>query len=118
MTVSGPAWPCRSSTNSSPPRRATVSVSAHRRRQALGHDLEQAVADIVAQGVVDVLEAIEVDEHHGEPRAVARRRVDRLLQAVVQQRAVGEPGERIVVGLLLDARLVDARSVMSSTVPS
>ena len=30
----------------------------------------------------------------------------RLLQAVVQQRAVGEPGERVVVRLLLDARLV------------
>jgi hypothetical protein len=34
--------------------------------QALGHGLEQMVADVVAQRVVDALEGIEVHEQHGE----------------------------------------------------
>src|SRR5690606_19548175 len=43
-----------------------------------------------------------------EPRAVARGRQDRLLQAVVQQRPVREPRQRVVVRLLLDAGLIEA----------
>jgi hypothetical protein len=51
----------------------------HSRRQSLRHDLQQPVADVVAQRVVDELESIEVDEYDGEPSAVARGGVDRLL---------------------------------------
>ncbi len=36
-----------------------------------GHDAQQFVAGMVTQAVVDVLEAVQVDEHQREPRVVA-----------------------------------------------
>ncbi len=42
---------------------------AARLREALGNGLEQLVARVVAEAVVDLLEAVEVDEQDGE-RAV------------------------------------------------
>ena len=50
---------------------------------------------MVAEGVVDLLEVIEVDEDHAGMRLVARGHRDRLLQTVHQQHPVGQVGERI-----------------------
>ncbi len=49
--------------------------------------------------VVDLLEAVEVDEQHGgaPPRALGVGQ--RLVDAVDEQRAVGQPGQRVVGGL-------------------
>ncbi len=47
--------------NSSPPRRATVASLGDSLQQPLGHLEQQAVADGVAEGVVHVLEAVEVE---------------------------------------------------------
>jgi hypothetical protein len=61
-------------------------VSAH---------LEQhLVAAAVAEGVVERLEVVEVDEQDGDRRVVAA--LERVPDAVEQQRAVGHPGERVV----------------------
>ena len=49
-----------------------MSPGADGRGQPLGDDLEQPVADVVAEGVVDLLEPVEVDEHEGD-RAVVQR---------------------------------------------
>ena len=59
---------------------------------------QQLVADRVAERVVDALEVVEVDEHHGD--LVRAARLERLAHALGEQRAVGEPGQRIVVGLM------------------
>jgi hypothetical protein len=59
----------------------------------------------VAERVVDGLEAVEVDEHHRGLLAVAVGERERLLQAVLQQAAVGQAGERVVVGQVLRARV-------------
>jgi hypothetical protein len=64
------AW-CTSSTNSSLPRRATVSTLRRQDSDALGHFQQHAVAEAEAQGVVDVLEAVEVEHHQRERLAVA-----------------------------------------------
>ena len=56
-------------TNSSPPRRATVSPRGDAGAQALGDLLQQLVALLVAQRVVEHLEVVQVDEHQ---RAFAR----------------------------------------------
>ncbi len=48
---------------------------------------------------------VQVDEYHPDRAQVALRE-HRLAQAVVQQRAVGQPGERVVVGLVLELHLV------------
>ena len=61
---------------------------------------------MVAQAVIDELEAVEIDEGDRDLGAVALRGENRLLQAVVEQRPVGQPGQRVVVGLLLDPGLV------------
>jgi len=53
--------------------------------QAPGDRLQQAVADCVTQGVVDRLEAVQVDKQDGEHLLVALRLRDRLPDAVVQQ---------------------------------
>ena len=64
-------------------------------------DLEQdPVAGGVAEAVVDGLEVVEVDEQHSHPDAVAEGPRDRVADALVEQRPVGEVGDRIVEGLV------------------
>ena len=63
----------------------------------------------MAVGVVDRLEVVEVDVDH---RSVADAALERVLDAVHEQQAVGQPGERVVEGLVLEldlqlAQLVD-----------
>ena len=101
--------PGTSSTNSSPPTRATVVAGRRAGGQALGHHAQQFVAGVVAQAVVDVLEAVQVHEHQREARAARAGDAHRLLQPLAQQRAVGEAGEVIVPRLALDALLVLAQ---------
>ena len=86
--------------NSSPPKRAAVSLGRMLRVQALG-DLEQhRVAGGVAEAVVDRLEVVEVHEDDGQPRALAARARDRVADALDEQRAVGEVGDGVVEGLV------------------
>src|ERR1700674_4726853 len=54
------------------------------------------------QGVVDVLEAVEIDEEHSGNRAdLPPRPGERVLEAIQEERAVGQIGERIVQDLVL-----------------
>jgi hypothetical protein len=59
---------------------------------------EQLVARLVAERVVDALEAVDVDEQRRDGRLVALRAQERLLDTVEDQRAVGQAGERVVRG--------------------
>ncbi len=69
----------------------------------------------MAEAVVDDLEAVDVDEHDRQPAAAAARAGERVLEAVVEQGAVGQPGQRVVQrlmrecvgGCLLDADVLD-----------
>ena len=76
---------------------------AHVAAQALRDFDQEGVAGGVAVAVVDLLEAVEVDEDAGELRAVAPRALDRLLERRREAHAVGEPGERVAVGERGDA---------------
>ena len=81
---------------------------AHAAAQPLRHVMQQLVAGRVAERVVDRLEAVEVDQHQREALAVAALARERVLDAVAQQHAVGEAGERVVmrhVGDLVGAAL-------------
>ncbi|MCY1276714.1 hypothetical protein D9M70_253820 [compost metagenome] len=78
-------------------------VVAHATGQALGHFLEHAVAGGVAEGVVDRLEAVEVEEHQHHPFLVPLGVLQGGVQAVLEQRAVGQVGEGVVVGQAVDA---------------
>ena len=67
--------------------------------QPVGDLDEQPVARRVAEAVVDGLEAVEVEVAQPEAGARRRRR-ERLLQPLEEQRAVGQSGERVVRGLV------------------
>ncbi|KAF5057496.1 hypothetical protein DSECCO2_356120 [anaerobic digester metagenome] len=76
-------------------------------RQALGHLLQQVVAGLVAQGVVDSLEAVEVDHEHGESvLGVAALARHGPVQALQEEDAVGKLRQVVAQGLLGQLRLV------------
>ena len=58
--------------NSSPPRRAMHSASAHRVLQAGAHFAQHVIAHAVTERVVDVLEAVQVHHEDGEPSLSVR----------------------------------------------
>jgi hypothetical protein len=71
-------------------------AAAQDRTQPIGHEAEHLVACAMTQGVVDLFEAIAIDEHDrkvvaGVGRRAAQRRVDQLANG----RAVGHPGEAV-----------------------
>ena len=66
--------------------------------QPLGHLLQQLVAPVVAQGVVDVFEMVQVNEQQRKLRAGLLRVLHALLQPVLEQGAVGQRGQRIEIG--------------------
>ena len=61
---------------------------------------EQRVAGMVAVGVVDRLETVQVEEQHREIALAPAGAFDGLLHAVFEQNAVGQLGERVVQGQL------------------
>ena len=66
---------------------------------------EELVAAGVAERVVDQLEAVEVDEEHGEVGLVLHGDHQLALELVVEERPVAEAGERVVVGEPVELRL-------------
>ncbi len=65
--------------------------------QPLAHRHEQPVAHRMAQALVDVLEAVHVEEEDGEAQVrLALQERHRLPQPVHEQRAVRQPGESVV----------------------
>ena len=73
--------------------------------EAIGHGDEQGVADQVAEAVVDVLEAVEVHDHHRHAPRGPGPPGQGLLEPVVEQGPVGQAGQRIVHGLVADGVL-------------
>ncbi|MCW0447782.1 hypothetical protein NB706_000616 [Xanthomonas sacchari] len=68
-----------------------------------GRQLQQRVAGGVAEGIVDALEAVQVDEQHRQRGAALHRLVHRLLGLLAQQLPVRQAGQQVVVGQQLDA---------------
>ena len=92
--------PGRRTANSSPPRRAAKAPLGHLPLEALGETLEQRVAHLVAETIVDLLEPVEVEQQ--ECAAAVERAVglEQLGEAVGERAAVQELGQRVVVGLV------------------
>ena len=72
------------------------SIAASEAARDLG---QQLVTGIVPEGVVDLLEAVEVEHEHGQHAVRARRPGEGLVEAVAEQGAVGETGQSVVEGL-------------------
>ncbi len=64
--------------------------------QALGARAQHAIAFAVAEAVVDGLEVVEVDEQHRHAAIAALADRERVLDAVAEQRAIREQGQRVV----------------------
>jgi len=64
--------------------------------QVRTHFAQEQVPDVVPEGVVDLLEPVEVHEEQGDAGAVTAGEVERVLDAVVEQDAVRETRERVV----------------------
>jgi hypothetical protein len=73
----------------------------HAALQAFGGRLQQRVSHRMSQGVVDLLEAIEIQPMHGYGSIA----FERILQPFAQKHTIGEVGQRIMVRYVLDARL-------------
>ena len=69
----------------------------------------------MAERVVDLLEAVEVEQHQREAGGVALRGQERLLEAIVEEPTVREPGERVVEGELLDLLHLAAEARRNAT---
>jgi hypothetical protein len=74
--------------------------------QLAGHRPQEAVADVMAERIVHVLEAVEVDEQHGDPPLVTFCLLQRHAQALDAQRPVGQVGQHVVLREVADALLV------------
>src|SRR5919108_5407408 len=95
-TGSASAASARIAANSSPPRRART--SPERSTAQAGADLlEDDVAGAVAEGVVEVLETVEVDHEQRDRRAALARGVEVLAQAAVKMAAVRQRGQVVRV---------------------
>ncbi len=80
-------------------------VARPERRLQTAHDrLKEMVADGVTEAVVDALEAVQVDEHEGQPASRPSRFDEAERQAVVEEHPIADPGERIVLGAVLGGR--------------
>ena len=64
--------------------------------QPFGNLLQEQVANLVAPGVVDALEAVQVDEQYCHPAVVPVRILALPSQSFAEQQAVGKAGEHIV----------------------
>ena len=78
---------------------------AHAAAQAPRHFHQQLVAGGMAERVVDILEAIEVDQQQRRVVAQAARVVERALGAPDQLAPVGQAGQGVEIGQVADAVL-------------
>ena len=72
---------------------------------------EAPVAGVVAERVVDLLEPVEVHVHERDRAPVTLGARDRAVELFVEQPAVGEVGELVVVGLV--AQLLEDRTPLA-----
>ncbi len=100
-----PVPPSRRMANSSPARRAEGVGFRRGAPQALGHLPEQLVGDLVAEAVVEQLEAVQVDQQQGQPALLLARPLGRLVQPLAEQPAVGQAGQFVVVQQVTQALL-------------
>ena len=72
-----------------------VAVVGHARGQPPADHHQQPVTEVVAEAVVDRLEAVQVEEAHPDPLPGAGG-VEHPAQRLEEQRPVGQPGQRVV----------------------
>ena len=69
---------------------------AHAVAHPLGHHIEQDIPGLMAEGVVDRLEVIEIDKH--QCQRTGHLLLHQFLEPLLQQATIGQPGEGVVEG--------------------
>ena len=68
---------------------------AEQRHETRADADEHLVAGAIAEAVVEPREAVDVDEQHRGVALLAARALERLLETILEQRPVGEAGQRV-----------------------
>jgi hypothetical protein len=76
--------------------------------QLLSHRLEEPITDRVPEAVVDLLEAVDIEDDRGDRTARSSRYVENLHGVDIEASAVQQPGQRVTVGKLLEGLLAQA----------
>jgi hypothetical protein len=94
-------------------------IAAHLPADLAGHPDQHRVAGAVAEGIVDVLEIVQVEEQQGDARIVALGVRDHARKLLVEPVAVIEAGQRIALGQVdqLVRGLALARDVLEQPQP-
>ena len=82
-----------------------MSEGAHQLGEALGHGHQHTVADRVSEAVVDGFEVVQVQVQHSHRPPAACEQAHGVGEAVQQQGAVGQPGQRVVQGEVSEFRM-------------
>jgi hypothetical protein len=90
---------------------------AHGTPESLGDLNQQGVADPVTQRIVDILEAVQVEEHQRQRFTAAMRTRKVVPDPLLEQAAVGQTGQRIEMRQTLMLASASLCWVMSMKVP-
>jgi hypothetical protein len=66
--------------------------------QPLGDRLQKFVADGMSKRIIDMLESVQIQKEHTHFFVVTWRGGDGLFQAVIQEHAIGQAGQKVVLG--------------------
>jgi hypothetical protein len=74
-------------------------------QQTLGGHLKQHIARVVAGGVVDIFEVVQVDEHQGGQSLVGHGILDSAPKCFLEEVAIGQLGQAVVVSESIEPAL-------------
>jgi len=72
--------------------------AAHTFQQPFGDGLKQFVAGRMSQGIVDMFEAVQIQEQHRGLPSVSSSKRDGLADTIAKEQAIGQSGESIMLG--------------------
>ena len=84
--------------NSSPPEACHGIAFANEAPEPKGRFLKEEVSDRVTQGIVDILEVVEIEQQQAHAGPGVPRILQGLVQADMEQRPVRQARQRVVVG--------------------
>ena len=70
-------------------------IGTERRRRGAGKGLQHGIADRMAETVIDLLEAIEIEQQHGERLVVDSLSRHEACSAVEESPAIGDAAQRV-----------------------
>src|SRR4030095_69302 len=77
----------------------------HAAGQTLGHRLQHAVAGCVTERIVNLLEAIEIQQQDGLHLIASSRERDGLLESIFEEALVGQISKRIMIRKMIQSLL-------------